>query len=413
MKRIAWFISLLLVSVLAWGCDESQTDTGCEPLLGTSSHQPYSMITTFAGNGVQGEGTDGVCPLKTALYYPQDMAFSPDGKPYIVDWNNYRIRVVENGLIHTVIGSGKPVPDAESEAPSGVATEVDLNHPAHINFDANGNIILCGFHSSAVFLCNLSTGMIGPICGNGVRSYGGDGGPASAAIVNLPVCSHYDSQGNLYITDQANQRIRKIDSSGNITTFAGSGTPVPGAGAPGGFSGDGGPPELAQFNFPVGQQANPAGKFCIGADDRMYIADTRNQRIRMIANGIITTVAGNGVLGYGGDGGPATDAMLNDPNSVAVDSDNNLYISDYFNNIIRRVDAATGIITTFVGHPQEWCPRGDCTDVTTLSGEELGDGGDPKDAYLHNPAGLTFDAAGNLYIADRANNRIRVVLKNP
>jgi len=401
MKRFVSYIALVsLAAMLAWGCNDSTEPT---------HPGEYGVIKTFAGNGIQGGGTDGVAPTKTALYWPQDMAFAPDGKPYIIDWNNYRIRVIENGIIHTVIGSGNPVPDGESEAPTGVATEVDLNHPAHINFDANGNLILSGFHSSAVFLCNLTSNMIGPICGNGVRSYGGDGGPATAAIVNLPVCSHYDSQGNLFISDQANQRIRKIDTNGIITTYAGSGTPN----TPGAFSGDGGPPELAQFNFPLGQQAYPAGKFTIGPDDRMYIADTKNQRIRMIANGIIATIAGNGIQGYGGDGGQATDAMLNNPNSVALDSNGNVYISDYDNNIIRKVDMTTGIITTFAGHPEEWCPRSNCTDVTSLSNSEIGDGGDPKDAYLHNPAGLTFDSAGNLYIADRANNRIRVILKNP
>jgi NHL repeat-containing protein len=114
MKRNAWFIAVLsLATIVVGGCNEDNTDTGCEPLLG-SSHEPYSVITTFAGNGVQGQGTDGVCPLKTALYWPQDLAFSPDGKAYIIDWNNYRIRVVENGLMHTVIGSGNPVPDGES-----------------------------------------------------------------------------------------------------------------------------------------------------------------------------------------------------------------------------------------------------------------------------------------------------------
>jgi NHL repeat len=389
--------SLLVIAVV--GCNSAT-----EP-----PHGPYSVINTFAGNGVQGAGVDGVSPRQTPLYWPQDMAFAPDGRAYIIDWNNYRIRVVENGIIHTVIGSGNPVPDGESEAPTGIATEVDLNHPAHINFDAQGNIILCGFHSSAVFFCNLSTNIISPICGNGARSYGGDGGPAKDAIVNLPVCSHFDSQGNLYFTDQANQRIRKIDLAGIVTTFCGAGTPN----QPGAFGGDGGPPELALLNFPLGQQAYPAGKFTIGPDDRFYIADTKNQRIRMIANGVITTVAGNGVQGYGGDGGPATEAMLNDPNSLAVDADGNLYISDYDNNVIRKVDMTTGIISTFVGHPEKWCPRGDCTDVTTLSSREIGDGGDPKHAYLHNPAGITFDAEGNLYIADRANNRIRVVWRNP
>jgi len=434
MKRIAGLIATLsLGTMVVWGCNESEpVDTGCEPRLG-SSHEPYSVITTFAGNGVQGEGADGLCPLKTALYWPQDMAFSPEGKPYIVDWNNYRIRVIENGLMHTVIGSGKPVPqDGEGAAPSGPARDVDLNHPTHINFDSSGNIILSGFHSSALFLCNLSTNMVAPICGNGVRCYGGDGGPDSAAIVNLPVCSHFDSQGNLYFSDQGNQRIRKIDPAGIVTTYAGSAQPPAPGGCviPGRFSGDGGPPELAEFNFPVGQQANPSAKFCIGPDDRMYIADTGNQRIRMIANGTITTIAGNGEQGYGGDGGPATNARLNFPNSVALDPEGNLYISDYLNNAVRKVDMTTGIITTFAGHPpkepctepdcsntaldlQQWCPRGDCTDVTSFTSEELGDGGDPKDAYLHNPAGLTFDAAGNLYIADRANNRIRVILKNP
>ena len=407
----ALLTTIALTTIVLFGCDSST-----EPNNGA-----YSVITTYAGNGVQGAGIDGVSPRQTPLYWPQDMAFGPDGRGYIIDWNNYRIRVVENDVIRTIIGSGNPVPDGESEAPSGVATEVDLNHPAHINFDPNGNIILSGFHSSAVFLYDFASNIISPVCGNGVRSYGGDGGPAIDAIVNLPVCSHYDSEGNLYIMDQANQRLRLIDPAGMITTFCGTGTA--------GFSGDDGAPDLAQLNLPVGQQAAPAGKFTIGPDDRIYIADTKNQRIRMIEHNdtpipggmgvsheedVITTIAGNGTPGYGGDGGPATAAMLNNPNAVALDPEGNLYISDTDNHVIRKVDTS-GIITTFVGHPQEWCPRSqNCPpDGPSLSASELGDGGNPRNAYLHFPAGITFDGDGNFYIADRANNRIRVVLREP
>jgi NHL repeat-containing protein len=409
MNRHALILAQLLagaslLAIVLWGCNSSTTP----PNPG-----PYGVIKTYAGNGVQGQGVDGVAPTKSPLYWPQDISFGPDGRAYIVDWNNYRIRVVENGIIRTIIGSGNPVPDGESEAPTGIATQVDLNHPTHVNFDANGDIILCGFHSSAVFLCNLSTNIISPICGNGVRNYGGDGGPASSAIVNLPVCSHYDSAGNLYIMDQANQRLRKIDTSGTITTVLGYGTPVPG-GFLGAFSGDGGPPSEAQINLPIGQQAYPAGKFAIDSQDRIYIADTNNERIRMIANGIITTVAGNGTPGYGGDGGPATDAELYHPNSVAVDADGNIFISDSDNHCIRKVDTS-GIITTFAGHPGQWCPRtSNCPpNGPALTARELGDGGNPRDAYLYYPKGISLDAEGNLYIADQANNRIRVVLKNP
>jgi DNA-binding beta-propeller fold protein YncE len=414
-RRVLPLVPLALALGL-WGCNSS-----------TAPATPgmYSKIETYAGNGIQGLGVDGVSPKQTPLYWPQDISFGPDGRVYIVDWNNYKIRVVENGIIRTLIGSGRPVPDASSEAPTGIATEVDLNHPCHVNFDALGNIILSGFHSSAVFYYDFASNMVTPLCGDGTRDYRGDGGPADQAWVNLPTCTHYDAEGNLLIMDEANQVMRIVTPDGNINTFAGTAPvwdPVKGqyVSQPG-FAGDGGPPEEAKFNLPVGQAAWPAAKFVIGPDDADYIADTLNHRIRKIihsdvplpgapginhADDVITTIAGNGQKGYGGDGGQATEAMLNQPGAVALDSDGNLYISDHFNHCIRKVDT-NGIITTFAGHPTQRPP------LDNNGNPLIGDGKAPTDAYLDQPGGIAFDQAGNFYIADTGNNRIRIIKRNP
>ncbi|HYH51213.1 MAG TPA: DNRLRE domain-containing protein [Acidimicrobiia bacterium] len=210
--------------------------------------------------------------------------------------------------------------------------------------------------------------------------FGGDGGPATAAWLRLPRTMAADPDGNVYIVDTYNHRIRKVDTNGIITTIGGTGSA--------GYSGDGGPATSARFDTPHGIAADPAGN--------VYVADPPNQRIRRIdaITGIVTTVAGNGDSGFSGDGGPATSAQIRYPKGVEIGPDGNLYIADNNNHRVRRVDLSTGVISTVAG-----------------SGSRgfSGDGGPATAARLDEPRNIAFDAQGRLYIVDQNNRRIRRV----
>jgi sugar lactone lactonase YvrE len=219
----------------------------------------------------------------------------------------------------------------------------------------------------------------------------GDGTPAIGALMNQPKSAVISRDGSMYVVDTRNFRIRRIDTTGVITTVAGSAT--------GGYAGDGGPPLDAQFKF---QMANdnpePGGGLALDDQDRLYVVDTENHRIRRIdfAANVIETVAGNGVAGFGGDGGPATEASLAWPRDIAFGPDGRLYIADTDNHVIRAVDLGSGVITTVVG------------DGVARFG---GDGGPPVAASLQRPWGIAFDGAGNLFVADTMNNRVRMVMR--
>jgi streptogramin lyase len=210
--------------------------------------------------------------------------------------------------------------------------------------------------------------------------FGGDGGPATAAWLRLPRTMAADAAGNVYIADSYNNRIRRVDTAGIITTIGGTGSA--------GYGGDGGPATSARFDTPHGIAADPAGN--------VYVADAPNQRIRRIdaATGIVTTVAGNGSSGFSGDGGPATAAQLRYPKGTEIGPDGNLYIADNNNHRVRRVDLSTGVITTVAGNGSKGFS---------------GDGGPATAARLDEPRNIAFDAQGRLYIVDQNNLRIRRV----
>lgn len=222
--------------------------------------------------------------------------------------------------------------------------------------------------------------MIATVAGNGQSGYAGDGGLATGTTLYYPQGMAIDRNGNLYIADRGNNRIRKVDAGGVIATVAGNGVS--------GFSGDGGQATTAKLFHPSG--------VAIAADGSLYIVDQDNNRVRKVdPTGVISTVAGTGNAGYSGDGGPATNAALNVPIAVALDNAGNFYVSDSNNFRIRKIDA-TGTITTFAGNG-----------MTGSAGQ--GDGGPATSAALNYPYGITIDASGHLYIAEQIGQIVRKV----
>ncbi|MFD0712155.1 S-layer homology domain-containing protein [Paenibacillus sp. GCM10027626] len=260
----------------------------------------------------------------------------------------------------------------------GPATLAELYNPSGVAIDSSGNLYIADSSNHRVRKVDAS-GKISTIAGTGTGGYSGDGGPATSASLNNPYGLTIDSIGNLYISDYSNHSIRKVDVSGKISTVAGMGRD--------GYSGDGGPATSAQLSYPDGVAVDRSGN--------LYIADKGNHRIRKVDTlGTISTVAGTGGRGYSGDEGNAVLAQLNFPTGVAVDSIGNLYISDYFNYCIRKVDVS-GKISTVAG----------------IGGSYgfSGDGGPATSARLSLPDGVAVDSIGNLYLSDRSNSRVRKV----
>ncbi len=443
MRQITKFTRIFGHLIAAAGLTSACTESASETATGPTCTQQAGTICTVAGTGTAGLGHDDLAPTEVLLYLPQDVTPSDDGKElYIADWNNHRIRLVENGKVKTLIGTGYL-----GDAPDGPALGTSLNHPTHIAFSPTGKLIVSAWHNSKVLEVDLTSNTLKAICGTGARSYGGDGGPADKAVLDLPVAVDYDSQGRMVISDQANQRIRRVEKDGTIDTIAGPAkdfvpdgfekvTPegaapklckkptdpaapaptdsrladgsvnnacLPQSVFPQGFSGDGGPAKGAMMSQSFGQSAPPSGRLEIGPDDTIYFADTFNHRVRAIdAEGMIRTFAGSGPAtfdatyagGYEGDGGPAVSAKLKYPVDVAVSDSGKVFIADKENSCVRVV-GTDGIIDTFAG----------------VCGQRKfgGDGGAANAAFLNRPYGVALDGLGNLYIADTHNHRIRVV----
>ena len=335
---------------------------------------PTGTITTIAGTGERGFGGDGGPATEAQLGFPLDVVLDRDGNIYFSDNSNNRIRRVDpTGTITTIAGTG----ERGFGGDGGPATEAQLNFPYGISVNETGELYIADASNNRIRKVD-ATATITTIAGTGERGFSGDGGPATEAQLDLPAATAVDGAGNLYIADNFNNRIRKVDTTGTITTVAGTGER--------GFGGDGGPATEAQLSGPYGMAVDGTGN--------LYIANLFNHLVRKVeTTGTITTVAGTGERGFGGDGGPATEAQINGPYDVAVDGTGNLYIVDGNNHRIRKVDA-TGTITTVAG-----------------TGERGfgGDGGPATEAQLRSPTGIAMDGAGNLYIADRINYRIRKV----
>ena len=339
---------------------------------------PVGTITTIAGTGNRGSTGDGGPATLAQLGSPFGMAVDTLGNIYIADHDNRVIRKVDpNGIITTVAGTG----GAGFAGDGGPATAALLDAPNDVAVDVYGNLYIADLQNRRIRKVNLS-GIITTIAGNGSNQSSGDGGPATAAGLNFPHGISVDPAGNLYIASPYDARIRKVDTNGIISTVAGTGNS--------GYAGDGGPAVAAQLRHPVDVDVTSNGT--------IYIADAENHRIRKVdTNGIITTIAGTGNNGYTGDNGPALNAQLNLPHGVTVDSSNNIYVGDRLNNRVRKIDA-NGIITTIAG---------------TGAAGYSGDGGPATQAQLEQPFHLAVAPNGSLYISDWPNHRVRRVVLTP
>jgi uncharacterized protein (TIGR03437 family) len=423
-------------------------------------------LTLVAGNSRAGFSGDGGLAVNAQLNSPWGLAFDKAGNLYIADAGNNRVRVVSpQGIINTFAGNGNVSagggPGAYND--EGAATDALLHLPMGVAADKNGNVyiadtgdnvvrvvgpdgiihrfagdtygsyggdygdpLLAEVHTpsdvavdsnGAVYIADTANALVRKVAGGaiityagtpGTFSYAGDDGLATKAGLMTPVAIGLDSSGNLYIVDQSDSRIRMVDSKGNITTVAGNGTAD--------FAGDGGKATAAQLNTPSGVAADTSGN--------MYIADSANYRIRKVSSGNISTVAGDGHLSFSGENILATNAQLNSPHGVAVDSAGNLYLSDTSNNVVRRV-GTDGKISTLAGPSAQMnSPHGLAVDAA--SNVYVADTGNARvlkitpsggvttaaaadTAQLVSPTGVAVDKAGNLYIADMGNNRVRKV----
>lgn len=390
-------------------------------------------ICTIAGNRENGYSGDDGPALEARLSLPQDTLTASDGTLYILDWNNHRIRKLVDGMMRHVAGRGELGGTLDDPANS------DFNHPTGMLLSpGEGELVVAAWHNSKIRTLDLSTNVILDTCGDGRRAYFGDGGGAMAASLDLPASIAWDPGGNLVIMDQANQVLRHVDPEGMIHRLYGrcviDAAPPSGPGACSaaaepracgpagnsasgkstcgdpattcatpctpGYNGDEIPADGMRMAQPFGQSADPGGRIVFDEEGRLYFADTGNAIIRRIDHdGMVRRIAGiapvDGVpqRGYSGDGGPAAEALLNNPVDLALADDGTLYFTDVYNHCVRAIDA-DGIIRTAAGQ----CGRAG----------DAGDGGRADEALLKRPYGLEL-TRDFLIISDTGNNVIRSV----
>lgn len=332
------------------------------------------IITTIGGNHVPGYTGNGGLATAASMYQPNQLTVDRAGNIYIAESGNNVVRKISpSGIINVVAGTHT----AGYSGDGGQATAAMLSAPLAVVVDTAGNIYISEDGNNVIRKVNTA-GIISTIAGNGTAGFSGDGGPATAAELQGPFAMAFDATGNLFIADLYNNRIRKVSVSGIITTFAGTGT--------GSYTGDGGPASGATLNNPIDVKFDTFGN--------LYVCDFYNSAIRKInTSGTISTICGNGTPSYSGDGGPASGATLNYPYAICVDKHNNIYITDNADERIRKIDTS-GIIGTVVG--------------TGIAGYS-GDGGLSVNAEIHNTGGIVTDTSDNLFIADFGNNVIRKV----
>jgi hypothetical protein len=324
-----------------------------------------------------------------------DMVFAADGSPWFIDWNNHMVRrVLPDRTVQTVLGwTDPPFPGdggpGENTPQGALGTEVQLNHPTDLAFDRDGSLLVMAWHNHKLRRLDTVTLRSSIECGAGA-GYRGDGGDAKLALFRQPKALVLGPNGERYILDQQNWRIRAIDASGVINTVAGNG--VQGDGS---SEGDGGPALEARLNVEAGSNPEPSGGLALDGD-RLYFADTLSNRIRVIdlasSPPRIDAFAGTGEPGLQGDGGPALDAQLYHPRDLELGPEGDLYVADTDNSVIRAISKADGSIRTVAG--------------TGELGLDDAEGVPATQMMLRRPFGIEFDPGGNLYVSDTINSRI-------
>jgi sugar lactone lactonase YvrE len=339
-----------------------------------------ATIDTVAGTGKPENSGDAGPALKTNVGDPFGIEIGPDGALYICEVRNHRVRRLDlkGGELTTVAGSGVKGYAGDG----GPATKAQLNEPYEVRFDKAGNMLFVEIQNHLVRRVDAKTGTISTIAGTGAKGFGGDGGPATKAQFATPHSIALDSADNLYIADIANHRIRKVDAkTGIITTIAGTGEaqpPVDGQTAAG------------------KPMKGPRALFVDGST--LWIALREGHSVwRMdLSTGMLKHVAGTGKPGFTGDGGPAKDATFNGPKGIAIGPDRCVYVADTENHAIRKIDLASGLISTIAGS------------IPLKKGSE-GDGGLATAATMDRPHGICLAADGTVYIGDTLNHRVRRV----
>jgi hypothetical protein len=346
-------------------------------LLSGFGNGPLGVFTpgtseTIAGDGEWVEVYDGSPATSADLYLPFSVVLDGAGNLYIADSAHNRIRKVDakTQIISTYAGTGVQGYSGDN----GLATNASINSPHGMAIDGAGNIYFADTGNDVIRRIDAVSGIITTVVGNGQQGYSGDGQAATAAELNGPTEVILDAAGNLYVSDTLNACIREVNASnGTIQTIVGNGTT--------GYAGDGGPPTSAELSSPYGIAFDPQGN--------LYIADSGNERVREVANGTITTVVGNGIEGFTGDGGPAADAEMYSPSCVAFDPAGNLYVCDTQNLRVRKV--VQGTINTIFGN----------------GSKNTADGGAATQTGLNGPYSVLVGPTGALYVSDYFNQRVR------
>ena len=336
------------------------------------------IIQTIIGTGEAGYSGDGEVASKALLREPFMCCFDKSGNILIAEAKNHCVRRVDvhTGLIQTIAGTGSPGYSGDG----GPATVATMNEPYSLAVDpTNNDIYIVDRLNAVIRILQAASGVITTVAGTGISGYSGDSGPGHLAQLREPNDSYIDSTGGLLIADIQDQRIRKLAlSTGIISTFAGNGEKL--------RAGDGRPAQEASI---LGARA-----ICQDKVGNTYIAEREGNGVRKIdSHGIMSTFAGNGERGYSGDGGSATSTTWGAPKAIRCDNDGNIIVVDTENHAIRKIDKNTCIVNTIAGGHL---------------GQE-GDGGEATNAGLDRPHGCGIDAAGNIFIADSNNHRIRVV----
>lgn len=367
--------------------------TACEPerKCDDSGH----ACTWLGMSGVYGFNGDGLDRLKTKLYWTMDMKFAADGTPWFIDWNNHLVRKVQpDGTVKTVVGWVAPIfpgdGTSDERTPNGaVGTDVQLNHPTDLGQLPDGTMLIMAWHNHKLRKIDKTTERVSIVAGAGA-GFAGDGAMASAAatLFRQPKGLEVDADGNQYILDQQNFRIRRIAASGMVSTIAGNGMKM--------SAGDNGPALSCSFDFEAGSNPEPSGGLAI-KDGKLYVAETLAHRIRVIdlTSGVISTFAGTGVEGF--KDGAIAEAQFAGPRDIEFGPDGRLYVTDTDNSRIRAIDLGAGTITTVAGTGELGLDEKDDLLATATK--------------LKRPFAIEFDSAGHMYISDTINSRILRVAK--